>query len=358
MTGVPGQSAGDADYWNQWTRARALIESQRTDRALDLLTDLLREHPEHAGDVHRTMSWALTAAGRLDAAEREARIAIAIDPELFDAHMALANALFEQRRFREATQPLTDAVRLRPASAGAHSMLAQCFSRAGRPAQAWAASEEALRLAPGSVDAHFAAGYVAMGEHPYRARQHFLQALAIDPRHEASLHNLSVLDAREGHPLLANQRLAAFLATWPLARLSSGLLGRRLVRAVHMGAWWTRFVNLAMVVAMTFHAPWWTPFIAVGVSALVVVLEVLPVMQPLPHRWAWLRQQLRRDPLLVWMLVVTTLGVLGFAPLMWLHEHHPQPGMWLTYLWFVLATLAVSWVAAAQQGRLKPVRGD
>jgi tetratricopeptide (TPR) repeat protein len=84
-------------------RARTYLDVGQAQRALALVTELLRSDPRHA-EAHLLAAGIHDVLGDADAAAREARTALELDPNLLRAHAVLAGALFKARRVSEAEQ--------------------------------------------------------------------------------------------------------------------------------------------------------------------------------------------------------------------------------------------------------------
>jgi tetratricopeptide (TPR) repeat protein len=192
----------------------------RNDRAEAELRGLLAEDPGSAG-AHALLSLTLLALERPIEAEDEARAAIGAGPELMLAHYALAAALVSRGMLEEAQQAIAQTLRLSPRDPDAWALQAQihlgrraweparlaaeralgtdaehigaknvralALVQLGRQADADATLADALAREPENATTHASRGWSllqrgAVGE----ARQHFLEALRLEPDQEAA----------------------------------------------------------------------------------------------------------------------------------------------------------------------------
>lgn len=180
----------------------------------------------------------LRELGRLDDAEREARAALAAEPQDATLLVALAAVLLGAGRYgeglavadaataaspqdervhrlrglllsymgrhHEAVQAGYTAVSLAPEEPYAATGYARVLQRAGRLADALQVAHRLVSLAPNSAGSHFLLADVAsdLGDRQ-TARASYAETLRLDPQHAAARHDLAVLDARSHRPALA-----------------------------------------------------------------------------------------------------------------------------------------------------------
>jgi tetratricopeptide (TPR) repeat protein len=177
----------------------------------------------------------LRELGRLDDAEREARQALAAEPEDPELLNALAAVLLRAERHAEGLAAAEAATALAPQDERAHRLRAQLLARLGRHAEALQAAYICVSLAPEEPYAAQAYAYVLQragrlqdalqvarraveldpappGPHytlagiaadlGYRhiARQAYTETLRLDPEHAAARHDLAVLDSHAHRP--------------------------------------------------------------------------------------------------------------------------------------------------------------
>jgi TolB-like protein len=145
------------DAYDRYLEARALV-AQREDfpRMIRLLEEATQLDPDFAeGWATLAQAWALTfyygvkdRNAALREAERFARRAIELDPNLSAAHSALGDALRDQLLWSEALVSYQRALDLNPDNIETHSQLGQMLMRAGFAEQALEHSTAATELDP------------------------------------------------------------------------------------------------------------------------------------------------------------------------------------------------------------------
>ncbi len=180
----------------------------------------------------------LRELGRLDDAEREARAALADEPQDGELLAALAAVLLRAGRNAEGLVAADAATAAAPQAERSHRLRALLLSRLGRHAEALTAGyasvsiapEEPLAatayarvlqgagrlqdavavahrvvaLAPNTADSHFLLADVTSDAGDRRtARLAYAETLRLDPQHAAARHDLAVLDARAHRPARA-----------------------------------------------------------------------------------------------------------------------------------------------------------
>ena len=195
-------------------RAEHLLDADRYDLAEKLLRRSLAGNPTSA-ILHLQMSRAHNGLKNPVEAEREAREAIACDPELAGAHGYLGYLLSDAGKNREAEEQFLVALKLEPGSAGllagyasllfktghldkaealiraalredpershSHSVLALVLAEKGKQKAAHSHGKIGLALDPSNDVSHLALGASYLGSgHPFKARRHLREALRID----------------------------------------------------------------------------------------------------------------------------------------------------------------------------------
>ncbi|MCC7284288.1 MAG: tetratricopeptide repeat protein, partial [Acetobacteraceae bacterium] len=130
--------------------------------------------------VNRANAWA--GKGKLEAAEQACREAIALAPEMAEAHSNLGSLLRRQNRMQEAEAAFRAAARLQPANAEIASNLAVALRDQNRLGEAEAVYRQAILLKPDYPDAHNNLGNVLLdqGRHA-EALDAYRQAIALSP---------------------------------------------------------------------------------------------------------------------------------------------------------------------------------
>lgn len=139
-------------------------------------------------EAHVSRGLALYLSEDAPAAERELSRAIELDPRLYEAHYIAGRVAFSQGRIAEAARHFRDACVLVPESFDSFYLLDMCYRRLGDAPRAHAARlscaeavQKRLRQHPDDTRAWTMGAAVSaeLGE-PYRATQWVKQALAID----------------------------------------------------------------------------------------------------------------------------------------------------------------------------------
>lgn len=115
-------------------------------------------------------------------AETYARKAIALEPDLAEAHASLGISCLYQRKFAEAEKDLMRAIELNPNYAMAHHWHSQYLLTLGRLTEALVENDRARQLDPFSLPINYLRGIMILGVHEYdRAVEHF-ETAAINPQ--------------------------------------------------------------------------------------------------------------------------------------------------------------------------------
>jgi serine/threonine protein kinase/tetratricopeptide (TPR) repeat protein len=176
--------------------------------ALDASAKAIALAPDLA-EAHASAGAALSLAGRHDEANGAFETAIRLNPQLFEAHYFYARAAFAQGRLEDAVRHYEDASRVRPEDYQAPLLMAQSCEVLGRTEEAEAArrrgvaiAEQHVRLNPDDVRAMYMAanGLVALGERD-KGLEWARRALALDPSDSMVLYNLACIYSMAGQPL-------------------------------------------------------------------------------------------------------------------------------------------------------------
>ena len=126
--------------------------------------------------------------------------AIAIDPELTDAHFQLARASLRKGAPPvEVTKILRRVIELKPDDAQAHLELGLLLERMGAP-EAAGELHRSLDLAPSLIEAHRALGKMALEARDWAtARSEFSAILAWDWNDRDARRDMSIARARQNH---------------------------------------------------------------------------------------------------------------------------------------------------------------
>ena len=190
------QSGIDRGY----STATRLLE-QETDAAhgLPVLERMAADTP-HSADAHYALAHAALAFHVYDQAEREARTAIALDPQADDARLVLSRALVGQGYADEAVSLLEARVHAAPDDAALHLAFAALLAEAGRDSAARDEFDAVLKLRPTNGEALYTAGLLAMQDRDLSAaRDYFDRLLKSGHRSDDALYflgNVAELDKR------------------------------------------------------------------------------------------------------------------------------------------------------------------
>ena len=122
-------------------------------------------------------------------AEKYARQAVALAPELAEGHASLGITLTYRRKFAEAERELRKAIQLNPNYAMAHHWYGLYFLELGRNTEALAENDRARQLDPFSLPINYIRTVMFIGLHEYdRALEQVQTGIAINPQ-VAGLHD-------------------------------------------------------------------------------------------------------------------------------------------------------------------------
>jgi Tfp pilus assembly protein PilF len=207
--------------------------------AIATLRFVLANEPNHAR-AHAMLSVCLLRTRRRFAAEHEARMALALEPESLDAQIAHGWVALARHALGDAERAFRAALALSPECTTALEGLGSVAAARGDLAQARAHFERALAIDPQEVsvivalaDAHAARGESALAE----AR--LCEALAIEPERPDALAARGALFLRSGRKADALEHALWALRTDATSRRALVLLADIKARGnVFLGLWW------------------------------------------------------------------------------------------------------------------------
>jgi TolB-like protein/DNA-binding winged helix-turn-helix (wHTH) protein/Tfp pilus assembly protein PilF len=127
--------------------------------------------------------------------EKYARKAVALDPDLAEAHASLGIAEVYQHKFVDAEKELRKAIQLNPNYAMAHHWYGLYLLVMGRNAEALAENDRARQLDPFSLPINILRGTMLIGLHDYdRAVEQIQTAIAINPQSSPPHYLMARLD--------------------------------------------------------------------------------------------------------------------------------------------------------------------
>ncbi len=121
--------------------------------------------------------------GRLEDAEAESRITLALDPKIAIAHSTLGQILYVHQRHDDALAELRRAIELDPSNSSLHANLGTALRDLGQDSDAVAEYRKAVALDPGSPIFHALLGVLLSAKaEAGEAATEFHRALELDPR--------------------------------------------------------------------------------------------------------------------------------------------------------------------------------
>src|SRR5829696_2743987 len=211
---------------SHFVRAQLLMRQERYEQATEELQKALTEEPDN-GSYHAMMAHALLRRDKWQEAMGFAQSAMAKEPDDSFSHWTMAVVWLERNELKEAEAALRSAIELNPSDADYHGLLARVHVESRRFEQAVAAAEQGLALdaendlcltfrsralmglgreneatrdadallanAPDDAWNHCLRGeqLLAQGE-PAKAREHYIEALRIDPRNDSARYGLAL----------------------------------------------------------------------------------------------------------------------------------------------------------------------
>jgi len=178
-----------------------LQELGRLDEALASYTQAIALKPNLA-EAHGNLGNTFQELSRLDEALASYTQAIALKPDFADAHYNLGNTLKSLGRLEEAEAIYTQAIALKPDLADAHNNLGTTLKELGRLEEAEASYQQAIALKPDLALAHTNLGRVLfnMGYQDL-ALKSIEKANHIDPQSKESRLILSVIKSRKSREI-------------------------------------------------------------------------------------------------------------------------------------------------------------
>ncbi len=204
---------------------------------------VLAGSPDDA-QCHSALGLCLTGQEKFDAAEREARLGVGLAPDVDFSHYVLGRVLRDRNRYKEAQVSVDEAIRLDPEDAnnrflqasihssqerwteclasadaglaidaehdGCANLRALALTQLGRKDEASATIADALQRSPENGMTHANQGWALLHRNqPQQAREHFREALRLDPTNDFARSGL--LSAIKAENALFRGLLAFFL---------------------------------------------------------------------------------------------------------------------------------------------------
>jgi tetratricopeptide (TPR) repeat protein len=171
------------------------------DLALSLYEDAVkRTEGEAQAQVLAQLSAALRLKKKWDRSEEVVRRALALSPDLLDAHQSLALLYLDMGKPRLAEVIAQNALKLNDADAGLHNSLGLIYLRMGEKTGAWREFQRSI-----SIDANYVPGYlnlggVALSHRDYvSAEKAYRKAMSLEPSsYSARIGVAYALDGQKG----------------------------------------------------------------------------------------------------------------------------------------------------------------
>jgi tetratricopeptide (TPR) repeat protein len=169
--------------------------------------------------MHQARGEANESQGYYDAAIREYREVLALDPRRPGIHHRLGRALLARAGSEaaasssreEAMKEFEDELRVDPTNANAAYELAEIYRKSGERKTAGALFEQALKHYPDFEDAHIGLARVLIAEgKPELAVPHLKKAISSSPSNEVAYYQLSIAYGRVGNAAEQQKAIAEF----------------------------------------------------------------------------------------------------------------------------------------------------
>jgi Tfp pilus assembly protein PilF len=186
-------------------RAATLMKLRKLDAAVKELRQALRVNPQHP-DAHHMLAVIYWSQGKLHEAKKEVETALHLSPGTAKFFNTLGGVV-GRLGMKEADDHFRRALALEPEAQRYHFCYAEWLVMVGRMDTAWEETEIALRLDPQDADTHWLQAMILFSKEKYpEAEQSALKALANDPQHADShtlLGDIYMLTHRGGKALLS-----------------------------------------------------------------------------------------------------------------------------------------------------------
>lgn len=240
------------------------LDTGRPRRAIDQLKQVLGTDPDDA-DAHGLLAVALLQDRRRHAAEAEARLAMALEPESVQALRAFVLVQVHLDRPGEAQPALELLQALQPESADTWMLSAHAVRVRGERQAAWEALQRALALAPDDPDVLAAVSrHMLWNNRLVEARRYAMEAMSASAQSSEAREALAWVLLREGQVEEARQLVVSLLRDHPGSQSALGLMASVKARqSPFLGLWWR----------------WNVRMVAMGNQAVVVLLGVFVLYQ-------------------------------------------------------------------------------
>ncbi len=300
------------------TTADAYLAVDRNERAAQILTAALVEHPDHA-DLLTELSRAQLRMGAPELAMYTAHSALRVAPGCTAAMRMYALALSGIDEREAAAQVAYRAVVSEPNDYLTHYTYAIVLAAGWQYQTALLCVEEALRLQPASADVHFQRGLILqkLGRIS-ESDAAYAEALRLDPDHSAAMHNMALNGLKRGRWTTA---LSGFLGAARMDPKLGDLVRGNVGAALRMPLRWTTLAGVVVcffagtIVAGSREAQQ-VPYRLAGAASLLGLIVLLGwvfrAARIIPRR-AW-PAVLKRRPMLVLRILVSVASVAVAIP--------------------------------------------
>jgi len=223
-TAAPGNRTPSPAAFDAYLRGRYfwnMRDAKATPEAVGYFEQALREDPDFAlawsglADCYSTGWWTAFDYPR---AEEYARKALALAPDLAEAHISLGYADYDLGRFAHAEREAKRGIELNSNYVTAHHFLAFYLLTAGRLSEALGENDRARQLDPFSFPVTYVRGVIFMCLHEYaQAAEQFTAAAEFNPQSHGPHEGLAQVYWIEGRvpEALSEERKTAVLASSP-----------------------------------------------------------------------------------------------------------------------------------------------
>jgi adenylate cyclase len=180
--------------WNSGYNYQTLVQAiVAAAKAIDISTEL--------ADGHASLGLALTVACEYDGAIEEFTKAVALDPNLYEAHYYWGRACFSEGRLEETARHFEAAWKLSPSDPQTPSLLLQVYRSLGRKSDQERAARETVRAGLNKLETEpdnwrvclsTAFGFMSLGNFEEMFR-HMNQAVAHNPKDSIVTYNVACL---------------------------------------------------------------------------------------------------------------------------------------------------------------------
>ncbi|MGC2662103.1 MAG: tetratricopeptide repeat protein [Bryobacteraceae bacterium] len=188
--------------------AKSYLWSRQFDKAEQLFQQLLIHDPDSA-PAHMLLGEALDADEHTAEATVEFELAAKAKPDQPDVHFGLGYLYWKQHRYEDAERQFREELKTNPRSARASGYLGDCLLKAAHKAAAEVALRNSMEWQANLYVPQVDMGILQVENKQYEAaRQHFLDAIQIDPKGYDAHYRLARLYREMGKTAQAQEQFA------------------------------------------------------------------------------------------------------------------------------------------------------